>query len=473
MPYGNIGKSMLQLYLDMEIPFTTHLDADGTITLKQAFPLYFTATPIARLYAFVKSGIGIGSSFFHVEKPLPGREEEIIRYIHTIRYAKDNAYVITGGHFSQLYVRNLGVFFNALLDGRVKTSEDDWLMRQEIALKTVALDLEIFRLAKRDFTTIVPLKENFYTAMNIYTRASDSLFGILYTLCALRDDSFIPSIFPLMNRSSENIDRHQLATIPAVKELISVYKEPLSQLITNYKNEIIDVSTGLIRRDITLASARDGIKRESSFYDNVILWATYRLAGELGILDIKEDDLEKWKQYIMHVFWDEKEEIFLDDLSDETKRSKLFSADSFIVTSSGFLNIRDKKDIEILVKMVRYVQRNKLHSPIPLHYSVVNQSHKLYWPVKVFAPSYMGRSIWSHWGMEYIKALVLLGKIDKVYLAEAREHMEKYKHNIEKYGGYPELYNEFGEILKTRMYRSVLHNGWVINYEQAKLMLVP
>jgi hypothetical protein len=445
-------------------PFITNLQNNTIILKKNA--VSFSLKKQHRFYQYILSGLRIGKTRLSKETPLTGSENEIIKQIHTIRFNKNNPYIITGGHFSQLFVRNLGIFYNALLDPRIPCSDEDWLLRQEIGLKTVALDLEIFLQAKKDYTTIIPLQNNFYTCLNLYARPSDSLFAIVYTLNALSDNTFIEKIFP-----AKGLEKKRLQTQNASEKLLQIYKPAVKKLLQSYIRELIDPNTGLIKTDLLLASARDGIKRRSSFYDNVIAWATIRLANKLDLYDIAETELATWKQLIMQTFWNATEGIFIDDLSEDSKKLNLFSADSFIILSSGFLTVTNKKEFPYLKQMVCYVKKNKLDSPFPLHYSAIDQPNNLYRPVKYFAPSYMGTSIWSHWGMEYIKTLIILSQFGNEFGKDAKKHLESYKKNIVHYGGYPEVYAKNGEILKTRLYRSVLHNGWVINYEQTKMLL--
>lgn len=436
------------------------------IVLEQIHPIRFTPNSHYKLYTYVRAGIRIGTSALAVEKPLKGNATEIIQQIHAIRYNANNPYVITGGHFYQIFVRNLGVFFNALLDPRIPSSPDDWYLRQSIALRTVAHDVEVFKLAGREYTTITPVRKHLYTGLNLYARPSDSLHAIVYTLNALLDDTFIETIFPAKSKT-----KHQLQTQKAAKKLLIEYKKTLTALITTYKDDTLDTSTGLIRKDILLASARDGIKRQSSFYDNVILWSTLRLAAKLGLYEISDQELADWKEHLLKSFWDKEKGIFFDDLSIYSQKNHIFSADSFIVTSTQFFDVKKKRDRLYLLQMVAYVKKYKLDKPFPLHYSTIDLPNNLYRPVKYFAPAYMGTSIWCHWGMEYIKALIYLSKYNPQLLSDAKKHLKTYKKNIETYGGYPEVYDKNGKILKTRLYRSVLHNGWVINYEQANMLL--
>lgn len=436
---------------------------DDVMTQK---PLQFTQTPLARLTTYLQSGLRIAKASVTKEQPLIGSEQEIIKQIHEIRYNKKNPYVITGGHFSQLFVRNLGIFFNALLDPRIPTSETDWNMRQAIALKTLKVDLELFEQANQEYTTLAHVSGNSYTGLNLYARPSDSLHALVYTFNALLDDTFLEKTFPM-----KQLPKKQLQTKTAARKLLQKYKKNLQQLIENYYCEIIDPETGLVAKELLVSSARDGIKRQSSFYDNVIAWQTIRLAKKLDLYDISDAALTIWKKRIVKTFWLKKEGIFSDDLSNLSQKEKLFSADSFIVVSTGFLNVTKKTDRIYLTRMIQYVKKHKLDLPFPLHYATKDRPELLYRPVRHFAPSYMGTSIWSHWGMEYCKALLYAAIDDKTYLADAKKHLASYKKNIETYGGYPEVYDKNGKLLQTRLYRSVLHNGWVINYEQTKLLL--
>ena len=62
--------------------------------------------------------------------------KDIIHIIHQERFSPEQPYCITGGHFRDLYVRNSGIFYNALLDPRIALDERDWNNRVEIAIRT-------------------------------------------------------------------------------------------------------------------------------------------------------------------------------------------------------------------------------------------------------------------------------------------------------------------------------------------------
>ncbi len=458
-------------------PFSSSVK-NGSIELKQNFQPRLVSNIFSRLSGYVRAGVRIPwYSLVTPETPLTGSENEIIAQIHAQRFNPDRPYIITGSHYSDLYMRNLGVFFNALLDSRLTGTAQDWVNRQRLALQTVAYDLVFLEQQKHAVTTIAPVNGWEFTGLNIYAYPSDANFGVLYTLNALIDEQFIAKLFPIYTQFNDlktpeefGNEWGSLQTTDAASKLLEEYRPTLGQSLDHYLEYAFDPEVRLIRRDIHLSSARDGVKRQSAFYDNVIAWSSVQLADSLGVPHQPMPDAEIWKQTIINTFWDEELGIFRDDLAGGPTQ---FSADSLIVTSTGFLDLQRADDQTKLRRMISYIQTQGLDQPFPLKYSRSNSQNNLQWAVKYFAPSYMGEGIWSHWGMEYIKAELLLANLtpsDCELATNARQHLDSYRQNIEKYGGYPELYNADGTIFTSGLVHSVLHTGWVVNYEQAKVM---
>lgn len=436
-------------------------------------------------YTNIRNAFRFVYSFTHPEQPLGHNEPEIISQIHSIRFIPHNTFLITGGHFADLFVRNMGTFYNAILDPRIPSTQEDWHNRQSICYRTIKLALEVFTREATDSTTISHLWGNEYTTSNIYARASDSLYAILYGLKMLTDINTIPTCYPIILSSraqrgdrGESSDTSNQPTVfhnphlnmlAQAQNLITQYKFSLSHLITQYLTEILDPHTHLVRSDLHLSSARDGIKRQSSFYDNVIAWATVNLALQLKIpledIHLHLETQKQWQQQIINTYWNPQTGIFHDDIETTS-----FSADQLVVLTIQFLNYQKKEDAAKLHSIIAYIQQHHLDQPFPLHYSDQHVPQKLHWPVRYFAPHYMTHSIWSHWGIEYIKLLILLSPDNPKYRGQAKKHLDSYKRNIETYGGYPECYDLHGKPLKEGLYRTVLHTSWVVNYEQAKML---
>ncbi len=453
--------------------FSITITSSGQMKLTQIRRVTFVANPLINLLTYVQRGFRTISNAQFSEKPFIGDETSILEQIHSERFDITKPYVISGAHFAELYVRNAGIFYNALLDPRVGISQKDWENRESVTLQTIALDLALLKESGKEYTTFVPMWSSTFTGVNWATQPSDSLFSLFYTLTALTDNTSISNTFP-----AAQLSQYSLQTQDAGKKLLEQYKPTLEKVTNEYITSTIDPTTGLIKTNITLSSARDGIKRQSSFYDNVIAWSTAKLATNLGLTiacpqqyQTNRCDFDKWKQTIISAFWDEKTGIFLDDLSTESKTEHIYSADVFIITSTQFLDVANAQDRNKLEREISYVEQNKLDSPFPLQYGVKDEPNKLYFFVRFFAPSYMGQTIWSHWGIEYIKTLIMLSKFEPSYITLAKEELASYKQNIEKFGGYPEVYDTKGAMYQTPFYKSILHTGWVINYEEATIML--
>lgn len=456
--------------------FTTNVLSDGQIQLHQERPIYFVNNPIVQLLTY-QQRIFRTLEFAHfAEKPFYGTESQIIADIHKQRFDVTKPYVISGAHFAEFYVRNFGMFYSAMLDPRFALSQNDWQLRERVTLQTLATHLELLNQAGKEYTTFVPVWNNVFTGTDVFTKPSDSLFAVYYTLSASVNDHFISDNFP-----ANTTAKYRLQTKDAGEKLLHLYSSVLSQVTNTYLQNSIDPTTGLIKKSITLSSARDGIARESSFYDNVVAWSTAKMAVALGVqiscpkiledAKIQKCNFVLWKQKIIDAFWDDKTGIFLDDLSQDSIKNHIYSGDTFIVTSTRFLDLSNENDRNMLEREIAYVQKNKLDRPFPLRYAINDQPEKLYFPVRYFATSYMGESIWSHWGIEYTKSLLLLSEYNLQYKTDAKTALDTYRNNIIRYGGYPELYDKHGNIFQTPFYKSILHTGWVINYEQARMML--
>jgi len=360
--------------------FSTYISSNGQIALKKQRNLYVLPTNLGKFFMLAEAFFRIEGNVYNPEKPFHGTEQEIIKQIHQERFNPQQAYTITGGHFAELYVRNFGIFYAAMLDSRIPTSQADWVLRQRVTLQRVATDLELLKQAGKKYTTFSPITGDTFVGTNFNAPPSDSLFSILYTLLAATDDTFIPQTLPTIHTASA----YPLQTQQAEHQLIIKYIPILSSAISNYFNENIDASTGIIKKNIFLSSARDSIKQESSFYDNVIAWATAKNSEKLGIpffcpLLYKKNivcDLEKWKKIIMAAFWDDKDGLFLDDLSRESIKNHTFTGEEFIVVSAGFFDLSNSDDKNKLYRMIKYVKKNNLDKPLPLFYAKSDQPEK-------------------------------------------------------------------------------------------------
>lgn len=419
-----------------------------------------------QLFAVLKNGIHIVSSRW-IKSPRSTSENvrDIIRDIYALRFDPNKLLLTTGDHFSALFVRNLGVFYYPVLDRSIPTDKDLWHDRQIVYLQTLAYALGVFAKQETLTTTIVPTGRYQATCVNFYAYPSDTLYGMFYALAALRG---LESAQP----ANYGTKSHPLDTRPAAEILSGVYSDSLKEHYERYREMVFDNSTGLVKTNLHMSGAKDITRRESSFYDNVIFWKTTQLAGKLGLIEHDPGFLSKLKRKILATFWLEDEGYFLEDLSAEGIAQQYYSSDWLIVLASGFLSLENERERHYFERSIVYIQKKKIDHPFAIKYQHETRAHRQFLAVRLAVASYGGDSIWSFWGMEYIKSLLLLYHAtgNQSHLETADKHIKKYKENMVRDGGFPEVYDSRGKLLETPLYRSVRQAGWVIGFEQVLAM---
>ena len=390
----------------------------------------------------------------------------IIRDIHAYRFRPDRLLLTSGDHFGDLFVRNLGVFYYPMLDIRTPSTEQDWENRQIVYLQTLAYALGVFEKRPIPVTTIVPTGAYAATCINLYAYPPDTVYALLYALAALLGDE------PATPDAGLCKPLHTLQTKTIAKQLTKQYHATLQQLYAHYLENVLDPDTGLVRTDRHFSGAKDITRRCSAFYDNVILWKTMELAARLDVAPDDPQAREALKQRIIRTFWVEDRGHFLEDISPESIAGNYYSSDWLIVLVTGFLSPRVAAERVYFERSVDYIQEHKIDQPFGLKYQQERRAHRQFFLVRITVASYGGDAIWSFWGMEYIKCLLLLYNETKEpsYLATADEQLKAYKQVMLRDRGFPEVYDPHGALLETLVYRSIRQTGWVIGFEQARAM---
>lgn len=457
-PYGRASR--------VKNPFDTERRGKN-IRLYKRFDLKIRKNLFWRSFAYAKCAWHIVSNVHAGKKAERGTVESVIRDIHQIRFDPKKPYLISGDHFNVLYPRNLGVFYYATLDSRSTLDKTDWEMRQRIYLQSVAYALAAFKENGDCTTTIVPVGSYAATCINIYHYPSDALYGILFALSALTDNSFFERRYPF---ESENA--FVLETKDATQKLLDENHELIAHLVRKYHEQIFDTEAGLVRADIHISSAKDITVRTSAFYDNVIFWKTFQLARTLGIENIPAIDLAGLKERILKTYWYEEGGYFLEDRSQESVAEKYYSADWLSAYFTGLLDTTKPDERRYLERAVEHTIAEKLDMPFPLRYQGADRANRQVPLVRLVVASYGGTAIWSFWGAEFIKLLVALSEYssDSAFLDRAGRHIDAYQKNMLRFRGYPEVYETKGSMLRTLFYNSVRQTGWVVGFEQAVSM---
>lgn len=443
-------------------PYTTEVAPSGDITVKKQFDLQTYDNPIARNIGYYKSGFLILQNTHFGSRLAPSTSaDNIIKDIHTLRFDPSKPYLISGDQFSVLYTRNLGVFYNSLLDPRTAHDQKDWENRQRIYLQSALYALDAFSHADSLATTIVPIgpQQAVLTQVHPGSVPSDTLYGMFYALHALQDTSI------------DEQTPYKRQTAKATRHIIDQRKHDLTRLLTLYLDQVYDPSTGLIRKNLDLASARDGVVRDRSFYDIVVLWKTLSLARELGI-STPPIDLTTMRHNIIAKYWDDQEGHFRDDLSTRPAKAN-YASDWLIALPTKFLDPANPTDQRYLTRSVDFIRQQGIAKPFPIKYQATNSQVDAPWAVKTFVPNYGGDAIWSYWGAQYITLLAQLSAVtpSDSYRQEAIESVARYNQKIEQYRGYPETFDAQGDFLQNAVYKSIRQTGWVVQFEQAKALL--
>lgn len=437
--------------------------------LTQGQSLQVRESAVYRKIALAKSGWHIfAGKLTGGQKTTETSVDAIISEILTARFDPENPYLISGDHFSVFYPRSFGIFYNTILDPRTSLSEADWENRQLIMLKSLAFSLSAFANSDHLSTTIVPVGPKSVALINFYAYPSDTLYSLLYALNSLQSSRELESLYPFSSNTAR-----QLQSATASAQLLELHKSDLKRHLETYVDTVVDPDTGLVRSDLALSSTKDAVVRQSSLYDNVILWATLDLANKLEIVHFQPSKLEDLKTTIIDKFWLEEKGYFLDQLNPKAVLNQDYSSDWLIMPMTGFLRYDNPKDREYLVSVVEYIRRNALDQPFPIQYHADQRPWQMHLLPRVLASRYQSTSIWSNWGIEYIKLLTTLAKVtnNQSYLDEARRHLASYSFNIKRYRGFPELYDQDGDYYRQTIYKSVRQTGWVVNYLQARAMI--
>lgn len=391
--------------------------------------------------------------------------EGIIADIHAQRFNPGKLLLTSGDHWSTLFSRNLGVFYYPMCDPRIPSDEQDWHNRQVVYLQTLAYALGVFEKYPIPVTTIVTTGRYRATCMNYWRYPSDTVYGLLFALATLlgKQDA-APNAY--------TTPKQQLETTAAAQLLLGEYRDTIVRLYDHYRTTVFDEEKLLLKRDLALCGAKDVTRRYGAFYDNVVFWKTTQLAMKLGAIDDDPVFLRRLKGSIIKTYWLEDRGYFLEELSEVGVREAHYSSDWLIVLIAGFLDPAKPNERVYFTRSIEYIQRAGVDRPFALKYQAEAGGRQQFFLPKIAFASYQRDAIWSFWGMEYIKTLLLLYKYtsEGAYLQTADRHIKAYESAMLRDGGFPELYDRDGKFFETPFVRSIRLTGWVIGFEQVRAM---
>lgn len=434
-------------------PFTTKLE-NGQITYRQHFTPRVLSDPFSDLLGYYRQGfLIVQNTLFGGKEIKKDTPERIIDTIHTIRFDPSKPYLISGDQFSVLYARNLGVFYNQLLDPNTAHNAEDWENRQRIYLQSVLYAIEGLSQGDTPRTTLVPIgpRSMTYTTVHPGDYGSDTVYGLLYAMEMMSRE-----------RTSDN-GTYSIQTQSSIQRILREKKQKVRHILDVYLRYVQDPETKLVRTNQKLAAARDGVSRHGSMYDNIVLWKTLSLANQLGVKATPQAELDAMKRTIKDNYWDEEKGHYHNDTKDTT-----FSSDWLLGFPTGFFSLKDPIDLQRTKRIVAFIENNGLVDPLPIKYQIGNPKHAPF-IIRHFVPDYGGEIIWSYWGAQYITLLTDLydATKDTRYSDLAGEDIENYNRAIVRDGGFAETFTKDGQFLRIGLYKSIRITGWVVQFEHA------
>jgi hypothetical protein len=425
-------------------PYTTYVNKNGIIDYRQEYALKVYSGFWADWLGYYRSALLIvANTLFGGFRSKATSRRAIIADIHRQRFDPSKPYLISGDQFSVLYPRNLGVFYNQILDRQSSLSKTDFTNRQRLYLQSVLVAIDGLSTSSKPRTTIVPIGPRHAVLAQVHPGGvgSDQVYGLLYAISELQ-------------KCPE--------TKVAVDKILLERSSQLKHIVHTYLATVRDSETGFVKSDLHLASARDGVVRQSSFYDNIVLWKTQQLANQLGL--VRNDNSRQLATAIRMRYWNAKEGYYNDDLV-----TPYFSSDVLLGYVTGFFDVTNKQDLARTKRMIAHIESSGLAKPFPIKYQVPGlQPAPLF--VRLLAPSYGSNTIWSYWGAQYITLLINMYNqtSDKYYLDLAGTYLLSYDQKIVEDGGFAETFDESGAFMKYGIYKSIRITGWIVQYEHAR-----
>jgi hypothetical protein len=383
-------------------PFTIQIVLGTFRTINNNHKLHVAQAWYWRMFASLKIFVHILQTRY-VKSPRSEATtiEGIIAEIHAERFDPTKLLLTSGDHWSALFSRNLGVFYYPMCDPRIPSEPDDWHNRQIVYLQTLAYALGVFEKRPIPVTTIVTTGKYRATCMNYWRYPSDTVYGLFFALSVLLGkQEAAPSSYASPSQ--------QLNTVAAAQLLFDEYRGTLGELYQHYRATVFDEETMLLKKDLALCGAKDITRRYGAFYDNAVFWKTTQLAMDLGFITADKSFLKHLKQSIIQTYWLEDKGYFLEELSETSVHESHYSSDWLIVLITGFIDPAKPSEQLYFTRSIEYIQRTGVDQPLPLKYQAEAGGRKQYFLAKLGFASYQRDAIWSHWGMEYIKALLLL-----------------------------------------------------------------
>ncbi len=332
-----------------------------------------------------------------------GNAKEICEQIIEACWDNKNKYFrVSTANYPVFYCRDFGMVIDSLLK----------LGNKKKVTQSLEYALTCFSKHNKITTSINPKGKPF----DFPTYAPDSLAFLLYSLNALGDE-----------------------------DLIDKYRHFLNKEIYRFCNKVVDMSTGLPKKE-HFSSMKDYSIRTSSCYDLCMCYMVQKFTKKFALVNpLNKFD---YKKLLLDHYWEG--DYFLDDLSGK----KYIAGDANVLVFWSGL-IKDKKMIK---KVMSTLQKHKLDKPFPLKYTHEdNKEVDMHW-LELFAKDWEKHVSWLHLGYMYITVVKSVNKKKSLF------YLNQYKDSIEKFKNHLEVFQPNKKPYQSRFYYSSDSMIWAANY---------
>jgi len=360
--------------------------------------------------AYLREGVRIGlhglRTRFRGHTRYPGDAEEICRAILAACWDERGFYKTSLHNYPLFYARDFGMTVDALLA----------LGHRERVRTTLAWALAAYRRAGR-VTQQVTATGKAFNFPDV--EQPDALAFLLHSLVALGD-----------------------------QELVAQYRRFLEGELARFTAAVVDIRSGLVRRDVRVAGMRDYALRTSSCYDNTMLGAIKQYATRLKLQNPLQE--YAYEQLLLQHFWTGTH--FRDDLEKDEP-----TGDANVVPF-WFRLFPARKECQLFAAVERTIQKLHLDKPVPLRYEPTRRtSTAMHW-LDFLTGGWERDTAWLFLGNLYLQVLVRLEP------EQAKRLLERHRRLIERHQCYPEVVDRTGELHRSLLFHADDSMLWAANY---------
>jgi hypothetical protein len=363
-------------------------------------------------------------------------------------------FITTGApHSRAYYLRNFAWFYPTLLDPATIVSDED--QKNRTTLLQNSLETIIKSMGSAPYTTtLVPLGQTTFAAVNYVTAPSDSLLGIFAGLEQLGD-----------------IGR---ALVEKYKTELAWQTRHLGSRLRLFEFE--GKSYLLLDGTDNHSTATDTRRERMRFVVAANTWATLQKAHAFHIISEQElgdilwdRTLQQYKSEIFELFG--REGFIKNSLDTESARASGNITLDFVHIHNGIWDFSSAHEIALFKATADIILSDPTFCDASGNCYLVSAENPhgglLH---RMTSAAYHGRTVWPTFNVEFADRLFALADAtgDERYRVKARSILSQIESYIEKHGGYPELLDESGELYRTWIYRSAMANSWFPRFVSVK-----